>query len=662
MDLTRALTRVAPRAPSSEQLVDRVPYARDLWPRHHLEVRAGDSTAKTAPRAVVWPRTTEEVAAIVKLCASEGVPIVPYGAGSGVCAGVLPGPEALVIDLKRMDSWRALDQRAPLLDVEAGALGITLEERLQRKGFTVGHFPSSILCSTVGGWLAARGAGQCSGKYGKIEDMVAELELVDGRGEVVTLKRRAGGLDLVPLVIGSEGTLGVITSAKLRLHPNPSARVFVAYSFPGVEAGWTAMRQMFQAGLRPAVSRLYDPFDSFLANQGGVRAKKRTGAHRPGSGTKALSKILRAPRLLNGLIEGIGDRVLGDANLVLIFEGHGDEPFADAARADAIARTLGATSLGDGPAKKWHQHRYSVSYRQAPVFMGGAFSDTMEVAAPWSRLGELYRSVRKALGRHVFVMAHLSHAYPDGCSIYFTFAGAAGSDADGLALYDRAWRAAMEASLAAGGTLSHHHGVGRSKAPRVPSELGEAGVSMLRATMRAFDPARVMNPGALLPSDTSAATSRPPMPPEGFSLDELSEVATLPGAATLAECAAWLGERGFSIGAELDLSLTVDAWIAAGLPGARDPWSDPVDHTLVGLRADTPRGALALAPSPRRAVGPDLFALFVGGGGRAGHARAADVRVSRRGASPARALPFDWPRAPAVSADEARLFDAIVST
>ncbi|MCC6644954.1 MAG: FAD-binding oxidoreductase [Polyangiaceae bacterium] len=660
MDLTRALARAAPGVPSSEQLVDTVPYARDLWPRHHLEVRAGDSTAKTAPRAVVWPRTTAEVAAIVRLAASLGVPVVPFGAGSGVCAGVLPGPEAIVIDLKLMTAWRAFDRDAPLLDVEAGALGVTLEERLQRRGFTAGHFPSSILCSTVGGWLAARGAGQCSGKYGKIEDMVAELELVDGRGDVVTLRRRDGGVDLTPLVIGSEGTLGVITSATLRLHANPTSRVFVAYSFPGVEAGWTAMRRMFQAGLRPAVSRLYDPFDSFLANQGGVRAKKH-GPPRPGGGTRALAKILRAPRLLNGLIDGIGDRVLGDANLVLIFEGHGDEPYDDAARADAIARELGATSLGDGPAKKWLQHRYSVSYRQAPVFMGGAFSDTMEVAAPWSRLAGLYRGVRRALGRHVFVMAHLSHAYPDGCSIYFTFAGAAGSDAECLARYDRAWRDAMTACLEAGGALSHHHGVGRSKAPRVPSELGEAGLGLLRATMRAFDPSGILNPGALVPADTGQATSRPPMPGDALALDELSQVATLPGDMTLEACAAWLGERGYELGGAPDLSRSVDAWIAAGAPGAPDRWEDPVDHLIVGLRADTPRGALALAPSPRRAVGPDLFALFVGGGGRAGRVRAADVRVTPKGAPRARALPFTRDRSPSLGADEQRLFDAIVS-
>src|SRR5205823_3111308 len=133
----------------------------------------------------VWPTTVEEAASIVAFCAREGVPIVPFGAGSGVCGGVLPDARTVVLDLKKMRRVRALDAEAHTLAIEAGAMGITLEEDLQREGLTIGHFPSSILCSTVGGWIAARGAGQCSGLYGKIEDMIVDLEVVDGRGDVI---------------------------------------------------------------------------------------------------------------------------------------------------------------------------------------------------------------------------------------------------------------------------------------------------------------------------------------------------------------------------------------------------------------------------------------------------------------------------------------------
>jgi alkyldihydroxyacetonephosphate synthase len=474
-----------------------------------MEVRAG-RVANHKPGAIVWPTSTAEVSELVRWAYETGTPLVPFGAGSGVCGGVLPREDVVVVDLKRMDRWRALDRAAPSLDVEAGHMGVPLEERLNREGFTLGHFPSSILCSTVGGWIAARSAGQCSGMYGKIEDMVAELECVTGTGEIVTLKRRTNGPNLVPLVIGSEGTLAIITSSVLRLHPAPTARGFAAWSFPTTEEGWEAMRLLFQSGLRPAVSRLYDPFDAMLAKQGGVKRAKRTKEKKseaPGMGAAALRSILRRPELMNELVHARATgKAMGGAMLVVVFEGTGDAPARDAdeARRLIAAKTKGRYE-GEGPAQNWLKHRYAVSYRQPPVLMTGAFLDTMEVAATWSRLGALYDGVRKALGRYAFVMAHFSHAYPDGCCIYFSFVGSAGEGGRGAAwdeaceaTYDQAWRAALDAAIAAGGTLAHHHGVGRSKAPRLGAELG-AGVDVVRSLQRAFDPRGILNPGNLLP-------------------------------------------------------------------------------------------------------------------------------------------------------------------
>ena len=516
MSLEAALAQALPDLRHSASPVDRIAYARDLWPRHHLDVREG-RIAEHRPALVVWPKDTAEVAAVVRFCATEGVPIVPFGAGSGVCGGIMPDGRTVVIDLKRLDRWRKLDADAPTLEVEAGALGIRLEEDLQAKGFTAGHFPSSILCSTVGGWLAARGAGQCSGLYGKIEDMVASIECVVGRGEIVRFHRRVHGPDAIPLFIGSEGVLGVITSATLRLHPAPPARAFGAFSFPSVQAGWTAMRDMFQAGLRPAVARLYDPFDSFIARMGSVKrarggkTKEKHGPEMPGAGGLALRSLLRAPKLINDAVDALGARVFRGSTLIVIFEAPAEDGAADMARAAAIAAHHGATSLGEGPARHWIEHRYGVSYRQSPVFMSGAFSDTMEVSATWSRLAGLYDAVREALGRHVFVMAHLSHAYPDGCSIYFTFAGSAPTVAEAEAKYDAAWRAALDAAIGAGGSLSHHHGVGRSKAPNHGAELG-AGVDVVHALRGVCDPAGIMNPGNLLPRDAPLRRAVTPAP------------------------------------------------------------------------------------------------------------------------------------------------------
>ena len=664
MDLAGRLAAACPGLECSDEPVDRLAYGRDLWPRHHLEVRAGRVVEHSRPGLIAWPTTTEQVARVVRLCREEGVALVPFGAGSGVCGAVLPDGGTLVLDLKRMSSIRNIHTTEPTLDVEAGALGVTLESEMERRGWTIGHFPSSILCSTVGGWLAARGAGQCSGRYGKIEDMVASIEMVDGEGEVHTLRRRRDGIDLTPLIIGSEGTLGVITACSLRLHPRATAHAYAAYSFADLAAGWEAMRRLFQAGLRPAVARLYDPFDSLLAKQGSVKRKHEVpSGHEhpaPGGGHAALGRLLRHPAWLNHAIEGLGGPALGGSTLVLIFEGQGSEPHDDASRAARLAAEAGGRSLGEGPARRWLQHRYSVSYRQSPVFRSGAFSDTFEVAAPWSRLGELYESVHRALDGRVFVMAHLSHAYPDGCSIYFSFAGAAATDDQALAVYDAAWKDALGAALAAGGTLSHHHGIGRSKAPRLGQELG-AGVDVVRALMRALDPGAILNPGNLLPREGPAHVA--PSGTSGHHLDVVSRLVTVPATTPLGEVAAQLAPAGLSLpvapGAAVDLAQPVGAWVAAGAPGSSDPWSDPCDHLLAGLRARLPSGhELHIRTCPRRAAGPDLAALFIGARERFG--ALTEVTLRAHGADEqVRPLPYSADRSPAMNEGEERLLARI---
>jgi alkyldihydroxyacetonephosphate synthase len=669
VDPLRALTERLPALAASAAEPDRVAYSRDLWPRRLLDVRSG-RVAQTLPAGVVWPRSTAEVAEIVRQAAVEGLPIVPFGAGSGVCGGVSPDSRTIVVDMKRMSDW-SIQREAPLLDSGPGVMGITLEEDLERHGFTVGHFPSSILCSTVGGWVAARGAGQCSGLYGKIEDMVASLECVLGTGEVVTLKRRRSAPNLLPLMIGSEGTLGLITRVGLRLHAAPRARAFAAFEYGDIVRGWEALRGLFQEGLRPAVSRLYDPIDSMMMKQGSVRPERRSaashGAARGGGarrGSNPLASVLRsalrAPALLNSAIQAAEGNLLGGCTLVLVFEGDADAVTADCERANRLCARTGGQLLGEGPARSWFQHRYSVSYRQAPVFRMGAFSDTMEVAAPWSRLETLYDDVRRALGRHVLVMAHLSHAYPDGCSIYFTFSGVGSDDDDAARRYDSAWRAALDAAIGAGGTLSHHHGVGRSKAPRLGAELGY-GVEVVRALQRAWDPHGILNPGNLVPrenSDDSPAGAD--YPADG--IDERSLLATFGGELAVSEIEARLGERGLTLGLDGSAAVTLPlaGWIAAGLPGASDAWADPVSQPIAGFVARLGSGRrLVVRPAPRRAVGPDMLALFVGAKERFGRVERATLVVRRQGAPHARALPFHHERDPAFSDGERAAWDRL---
>ncbi|HMY16516.1 MAG TPA: FAD-binding protein [Polyangium sp.] len=670
MTFATRIEQIAPGAVVSASPVDRIAYARDLWPRHHLAVAAG-RIAEHRPDLVVWPGSVEEVSAIVRECAREGVPIVPFGAGSGVCGGVLPDDRTVVLDLKKLSGIRSIRRDTGVLDVGAGALGIRLEEDLNDAGFTLGHFPSSILCSTVGGWVAARSAGQCSGLYGKIEDMVVSLECVAGNGEIVRFKRRTNGPDMTPLIIGSEGVLGVVTSAELRLHPAPKSRSFGAFSFPNVEAGWEFLRSMFQAGLRPAVARLYDVFDSFIARLGSVRRNKHkseefheNAGEGAGFGASVLRKVLRRPGVVNKLINAAPSNLMGGATLIVLFEGLSEHTNADMERARMMALGQGAKDLGEKPARHWLEHRYSVSYRQSPVFMAGAFSDTMEVAAPWSRLGELYRSVREALGKHVFVMAHLSHAYPDGCSIYFTFAGSAPSPAEMETTYDATWRSALDAAIGAGGTLSHHHGVGRSKAPRLGAELGH-GVAMIQALQKTLDPQGIMNPGNLLPRQRPDV-KQPAPAPKTPTLDAMSLLVHTSGKATLADVETSLSRNGLSLGlgpgAPDKSQTTVEQWLSQGAPGSPDPWLDPADHLVAGFTARMPSGAnLEIRPSPRRAVGPDLFALFAGMQGRVGELTSVWLRATSETRQP-RPLTTNLERNPPMDTLESAWIDRIVDS
>jgi alkyldihydroxyacetonephosphate synthase len=681
--IARDLLQSFPGLRTSADDADRVAYARDLWPRHLMAVRSGHP-AEHRPGAIVWPTSTEEVANLVRWANRRGVALVPFGGGSGVCGGVLPQAGVVVVDLKRLARVRVLDTQAPLAEVEAGHMGVPLERTLGRAGFTLGHFPSSILCSTVGGWVATRSAGQCSGAYGKIEDMVIALECVTGRGEVVTLRRRTSAPDLVPLVVGSEGTMAVVTSATLRLHPAPAARGFGAWSFPTTLHGWHATRTLFQAGLRPAVARLYDPFDTLVAKQGGrERATSRKAGRGPGLEGAALRTLLNHPKGLNQLLHSdLFTLAVGGAMLILVFESR-DAATAehDVEEARRLIAPWRGTWLGEAPARRWLGHRYSVSYGQAPLFANGIFVDTMEVATRWSTVGAVYDAVRNALRPSALVMAHFSHPYPDGCCIYFSFAGSAdpglvgklGWDGACEATYDRAWKDALSAATEAGGTLAHHHGVGRSKARFLPAELG-AGVDLVRALMRTFDPVGILNPGNLLPQGSVATAATPSITPAGTSeaesteamqIDHESLLAGVAGTIQLGAVERVLNQHNLTLDAiPPATTASVAQWLAAGATGARDHWLDPVDQFVAGLVARLRDGAsIHLRPVPRRSVGPDLAALFVGNHGRVGEIERAWLRVHRRGAVRPTAAPFEHERDPAPNAGEAaiieRMFDVL---
>ncbi|HYP74599.1 MAG TPA: FAD-binding oxidoreductase [Polyangiaceae bacterium] len=657
MDLASAVRLSVPGLRVSGSSPDLLAAARDLWPRALVDIQSGELPTNR-PGAVVWPEHAEQITRLLELSRSEGFRVVPFGAGSGVCGAVLPDERTIVIDSKRLLDFR-IDHEAPVVHAGAGVLGLTLEQELGKAGYTAGHFPSSIVCSTVGGWVAARGAGQCSSRYGKIEDMVAGLDCVLGTGDQVTMQRRRTNPDLVPLVTGSEGTLGFITRVTLRLHPAPRVRRFLAYSCVSIESGFDILRTLMQTGLRPEVARLYDPIDSVLLGQSSD-TKKSPKSRNPAVGrwfSLAARQALRKPRWLQRAIEALEGNVLGGATLLLIFEGDAEEANQDAERAAAICGRAAARSLGEGPARRWLSHRYSVSFRQSPAFRLGAFTDTMEVAAPWSKLEAVYESVRRELSEHALVMAHLSHAYPDGCSIYFTFSALGAVGGNARERYEAAWRAGLGAALSAGANLSHHHGVGRSKAARLAAELGQ-GTELLSRLRAAWDPSGIFNPGALeAPSGDVGEVPRGNRP--SFELDEISQLAEVDARLSLGAVEASLTGSSLSLGLgeEAPWSLSVADWIALGLPHAPDPWQDPVGSRIAGFEATVGGIQARVRATPRRATGPDLLSLFVGTHGRIGVIDRAQLVLAKRGASLPRTQPFRWDRDPPLSAAEQRAFE-----
>jgi alkyldihydroxyacetonephosphate synthase len=479
---------------------ERLSYARDLWPLALLWIRQGK--VPPPPDVVVWPSTEAQVCQVVAVARAQRLALIPYGAGSGVCGGTWAIHGGITLDLKRFDRIGPIDEARRRVEVGAGVLGETLERALNARGWTLGHFPSSIACSSVGGWLAARSAGQLSSKYGKIEDMVLSLRAVLGTGELlVTPERPFSGPDLAPVLLGSEGTLCAFTGATLRVFPLPEGRVFHGFEFGSVGAGLEAIRLMFREGLRPAVVRLYDPFDTAFVGRGGAaprRPPEPPSARGPWArslGPALLRQLTRQtlgrPRAMNQL-----QRVFSKSRLILMFEGDAQRAEAEDRAATSLCRQLGADDLGEAPGRAWLAKRYDVSFRMSRLIDSGSFADTMEIAAPWERVQEVYERVHAAASPFAFVLCHFSHAYADGCSLYFSFVGSGADEAEIEARYHGLWRAALAAAVSAGGNVSHHHGVGILKAQALQDALGE-GRHALAALKALFDPDGIMNPGKL---------------------------------------------------------------------------------------------------------------------------------------------------------------------
>jgi alkyldihydroxyacetonephosphate synthase len=526
-----------PDVPHSEHPLDRRAAARDLWPGGTLDFWQGRGAPE--PEVVFWPESATQVSAVLRAAAKANIPVVPYGAGSGVCGGARGGEGRWVLDVKRMGRIGPLDEDRWTVDVEAGVNGQHLEDWLQSRGFTLGHSPSSIWCSTVGGWAAARGAGQFSSRYGVFEDMVLSMTCVSpARGEFTVGEGGDAPDDWMELLLGSEGTLAVITRLRLRVWPVPERRWLRGYEVADVETAVRCMRRLMQAELHPAVVRLYDPVDTRI---GGKTKPKRE--HDTGSASFVRSwlqtvdsvppirkRLLALPLQLPGLINRIADRISGSCLLIVGWEGDAEVVDALSSAGHALLCEE-AVDLGAEPGERWFHSRHAVSYKLAPIFERGGFADTMEVAMRWERMVPTYRAVRDALGKTTVMMAHMSHLYPEGGSIYFSFAGRGDR-----AVYDRTWERALTAVRESGATVTHHHGVGRLKARAATRELGMARVGWDRAK-QVLDPSGILNPGALFVEGVEVVEARAskPQPEDGLVVARLSEGSPALAAAATAQ-------------------------------------------------------------------------------------------------------------------------------
>jgi alkyldihydroxyacetonephosphate synthase len=440
--------------------VDRLATCRDYWPMGTLWFLEGKAPA--LPDLVVWPRSAAEVAAVLRLAGAAGAPVTPFGEGSGALGGAIPLHGGIALDLKRMNRVRQLDRDNLMITVEPGLNGSRYEEYLNRRGFTGGHFPQSLRCSTVGGWAACRAAGTFSTRYGKIEDMVVSLEAVLPDGTLFcgrNLPRTSTGPRVDHLFLGSEGTLGVITGITLRIWPYPEKKNYSSYAFESIEQALEMIRRLIQAGARPAVVRLYDSTE--------------TAHHFPDCKAAA-----------------------GRVILILLFEGTAGIIDAEDALAADLAREAGALAGGPDPVERWLKTRFDVGLA-SKLFRQGALVDTIEVSTNWTNAAALYHAMQKAVlavEGTALATGHYSHVYPGGTALYLTLVGF--PPGDKAAYYKHLWSAAMESCLALGGSISHHHGVGLHRGLWMAQEQGPA-LEALRKLKDAFDPRGIMNPGKL---------------------------------------------------------------------------------------------------------------------------------------------------------------------
>jgi alkyldihydroxyacetonephosphate synthase len=447
-----------------------------------------------APDAVLLPDSHEQVEALMKLAHDRDFCLIPFGGGTNIVGGINPNSEegrpVFTLSLRNMHHLISVDRESRTATIQAGALGPKLEADLAKQGHSLGHYPDSFEYSTLGGWLATRSAGMQSDAYGRIEDMVVSMKMVTPSGTIVTkpVPASSAGPDLNRMMVGSEGILGVITEATMRVHKAPAVKDYRGYLFRSFEDGVRAIQECLDRGFAPSMIRLQD------------------------SGESELAFNMKAPSL--GLEGWIQNRVKSwlksrgyTEPCILIVGFEGEEQAIENTRRSApgILKRHGAFPLGKSVGATWSKDKFNIPYLRDYIMDYGCMADVAETSTVWSNVLPLYAGTVDAIKARFrqedgtgYIGCHISHTYKTGACLYFTFAARQPKGGE-LEHYYGYKRLITDTILRLGGTLSHHHAVGVEHRPWIEEELSPAGLQALQALKASLDPKRVLNPGKLLP-------------------------------------------------------------------------------------------------------------------------------------------------------------------
>ncbi len=466
---------------------ERLKHARGQSLPDWVALRTGH--VPTFPDGVAYPSSAGDVARLLEYAARVDARVIPYGGGTSVVGHINPEPgeqPVLTVNMRRMNQLTRLDSISQLATFGAGVAGPELEAQLRARGFTLGHYPQSFEFSTLGGWVVTRSSGQQSLGYGRIENLFAGGVLLAPAGEMCLppFPASAAGPDLRQLVLGSEGRLGILTEATVRVSPLPEHEEFHAVFFPDFISGTTAVRRIVQTRLPLSLLRLSTPVE-----------------------TRTTLALAGHERLIGLLETMLGVRGVGDSKCMLLcgFTGQ-SKTVRDARQAVMeIAKDHAGVSVGRRFGDQWIEGRFRTPYLRNTLWELGYAVDTLETATTWDGVPRMVEVIEEALhstlpnGERVHVFTHLSHVYSQGASVYTTYLYRLATDPDETL---RRWELlkgnASRAIVAAGGTISHQHGVGRDHAPYLQAEKSALGLAALRGAFAEFDPDGRMNPGVLL--------------------------------------------------------------------------------------------------------------------------------------------------------------------